>query len=30
MMMIDVGEPKAGETVVVSGAVGATGSLAGK
>ena len=28
--MLDVGRPKAGETVVVSGAAGATGSLAGQ
>jgi NADPH-dependent curcumin reductase CurA len=28
--MIDIGEPKAGETVVVSGAAGATGSVAGQ
>ncbi|KAH6605769.1 hypothetical protein Trco_004922 [Trichoderma cornu-damae] len=28
--MINIGEPKAGETVVVSGAAGATGSIAGQ
>jgi NADPH-dependent curcumin reductase len=28
--MLDVGEPKAGDTVVVSGAAGATGSVAGQ
>jgi NADPH-dependent curcumin reductase len=28
--MIDIGKPKAGETVVVSGAAGATGSVAGQ
>jgi hypothetical protein len=28
--MLDVGQPKAGETVVVSGAAGATGSVAGQ
>jgi hypothetical protein len=28
--MLDVGEPRAGETVVVSGAAGATGSVAGQ
>ena len=28
--LLDVGQPKAGETVVVSGAAGATGSIVGQ
>ena len=28
--LLDLGEPKAGETVLVSGAAGATGSVAGQ